>query len=102
MDGWSAADRREVIRRPAERIPARARLPFVRPEALELVFAYALSPHPQGNILCAAATDFCSLVNTFKLESWENGPNQQRMNSQMARAKRAGSKSAGCLRWELR
>src|SRR5271156_1765097 len=102
MDGGSAGDRREVIRCPAEPIPARARLPFVRPEALELVFAFALSPHPQTNILCAAAADFCSLVHTFELKSRENGPNRRRMNGQMAGARRAGSRFPECLRQEPR
>src|SRR5271156_2631653 len=98
MDGGSAGNRLAVIRpQAAERVPARARLPFVRPEALGMVFDFALSPDPQGNILCGAATDFCSLMHTFKLESRENGANRQRMNREKEGARRAGSKFPGCL-----
>src|SRR5580700_8973348 len=90
MAGELAGHRLSAIRSQAARIPARARLPFVRPEALGMVFEFALSLHPQGNILYGAAASFCSLVNTFGQESQNIGAN----GPKLTRKRRARGKLA--------
>src|SRR5580700_9166682 len=95
MAGELAGHRLSAIRSQAARIPARARLPFVRPEALGMVFEFALSLHPQGNILYGAAASFCSLVNTFGQESQNIGANGPKTNEEETGARQA-SADRGC------